>query len=549
MPNIRSFQLTPQQAQLRPSESGPSAFERVATSEQRAGLLGGEALSRGFQTFGRAVDQVGSQQEDKVAQLAQQAEIHNSQQEILNGAVAHTQLAVKAATELPGILAKSDDPVKAMQDYYDNTYGPEVDKINSSMGTQKGQAWAAEHSEKSRETFFLHGMGEAMNIQGARTVAKFQQTTDNLTTAAHANPDGLADYVQQSDGILDSVKDQMTPQQQASLEEHRSNIHAQIALSAGHALADQSAATDAKAFAAGLPPPQNFEKQLNGGWASDFLNEEQRQSLLSYSKVARAQNETLARQASQDGVDNLTSRIYDPTNGRIDYKAAAQAVGQANQDPNIMQRDRNKVGAFVSQAVRAQHMEDIGEQQLKANRDDPGTTFALMKGISEGTTTLDDIGQAAIAGKITVGRMSELAGSLQKPAADALAKVVGDPLVKSQVDQGEAIIRGSTDPGNQAVRDKSDQYKIDVYTKMRNAQMNGQDPRQFVDPKSPTYIDPSLYKPSQQEVADQLVQHMKDLPIKPVKPTASTLEFMLNQLKTLLPKKESDQDVINHGGL
>ena len=79
------------------------------------------------------------------------------------------------------------------------------------------------------------------------------------------------------------------------------------------------------------------------------------------------------------------------------------------------------------------------------------------------------------------------------------------------------MIRGNVDPGNQAVRDKTDQFKIDTLKTLQDVMAGGGDPRPYLDPKSPQYLfSPERvkqYQPTKNEIANQVV--VKAAPAKP----------------------------------
>ena len=119
--------------------------------------------------------------------------------------------------------------------------------------------------------------------------------------------------------------------------------------------------------------------------------------------------------------------------------------------------------------------------------------------------------------QITVTRGMELSARINRPATDAMKKISDNPIVKTQFDQAAAVIRGNVDPGNQAVRDKTDQFKIDTLKTLQDVMAGGGDPRPYLDPKSPQYLfSPERvkqYQPTKNEIANQVV--VKAAPAKP----------------------------------
>ena len=508
MPNIREFDLPSNASVLRPEEQGPEAAARQARISQEIGQARGAVISQGFHAIGRAAGE-GYQKYDD----------HQTQQDILSGVQAHTQLAAKTAEELPQVLAKSDDPVQAMKDYYNETYLPGTQKINDSMSTDRSKMWAAEHTAQQSGAFFQHGMAEAMNIQGAKSIAKFQSAQDNLSVAAHANPQGLDLYTQQADATLDAIKGTLTVQQQTQLEEHRSNMHAQLALAAGHSLADAN--------------PKQFQKDLDGGWGANYLNEEQRQNLRQYSNYAERQQDMDQRRTSQEHVQDWVSNLYGD-DGRIKQITPAM-IGQLHQDGAIRPQDQRSAVNLGVSLFKQQQREDEGTLEAKTMYTDPHVAADMISRIGDPTNPLtrDQIAHEVDQGHISVSLGLEFANKIAPKNLDVLAKLNNNPIVKSEFDRAASVIRGATDPGDQAVRNKTDAFKMDTLRTLQDAVTNGQDPRPLLDPKSPTYLfSPEKldqYKPSKAEIASQIVQPPAAKGAPP--PSAMTPEQKMDALK------------------
>lgn len=246
---------------------------RAARVTQETSRSLGESYAQGFRKLGAAIGQGGELLDNYV-----------TQRDIGNAAVQHTALAAQAATDLPKVLASSADPVQAVKDYWMNTYQPAVDKINAGMSTKRSRMWSAEHTESGMQAFIHSGMSQALSIVGARNIQNFQQSVDNLDATVRKDPHSYENVIKQADSLIDGMKGTLSGEQQVSMEMHRANVRQQLAVAAGHALADQNAG--------------QFKKDLANGWGSDYLGPQAREAMGHYADYVIKKQDAAAKRLS-----------------------------------------------------------------------------------------------------------------------------------------------------------------------------------------------------------------------------------------------------------
>jgi len=514
MPNIRTYE-NPIDV-IRPEETGPETLARAAR------VIGAEYNQMG-QQIGGAVSQVGGQVADAIHAHDVQAETTD----IGNKIIAAKMQTDQEQAELnkrqlnpesfidPNLTgparaqAIADVQRQATQDqaeYNEKTLEPRMQSIRDSAHTKEGQAFTQAHLERWATE---HGNKQIVNqaiVSGEQFRQGWETTTRLSIARAAANPgdldSALADYTQNFNQGIANARG-LTPEQLAKAKEEGDLGRREIVHNAIFGAAKDGDPTGIATAQTILDNPkyagligsergqlQDHIKTMTKFGESQVRQkaEDNRRAMEDTSKANEAK--VFGSFAQQDGT------LRQPT--AQDYAGVVQLVGS---------------GQMSAAAGNAMHrMFDVMKSEDTAQHDDPATVLNLMKGIVNGTTTLDTIGKAATDKKITVRMLIELSNGLQKPSTDALKKIDADLIVKTQLGMANSIIRGKTPDStihaglNQAVQQKMDQYKIDVYMKMRDAIIMGQDPRQFVDPNSKTYVNPELYKPSPEELKNEMVK-------------------------------------------
>lgn len=511
MPNIPQFNLPSAQSKLTPDETGPrvtalagEALARKARGQMETGRVQGAQIAQGYAALGRGIGNAGSTADDFV-----------TQHDISSAAQQHTELAAKAATDLPKILATAADPVQAVKDYYTNQYQPAVDKINGDMSTKRSRMWAAEHSESGAQAFMRSGIAEAMNVQGARAIQSFQTSVNNLSVAAKADPHGLDGYIKQADSLLDGMKGTLGATQQVTAEGHRSNVHQQLAINAAHALADQN--------------PQQFLKDLQSGWGADHITPQQREGLTHYANYALKHQNMGKQRASSDGVvDWATNTAPDPKTG-APKQFTPEGIGAVVNDPNISPDDKQSAARFgtLGNQVWSWKRQNFNTRH-PAPHGNLGDEYQLNQGIKNGTVKIDDISDAMKMYLDTKGQrgISEqtahsLMGKLKPDKVEAYSHVHSDPTLKSAREQAEEFITGSTShvdtstgiPSNPALKQKIRSFRMDVDKALEGAVDRKENWRDYLDPKNEKYLFArdklQQYVPSKKELADQVVMGQK----------------------------------------
>jgi hypothetical protein len=377
MPNIPQYQVSPNAAAIRPSEEGPSAFERVGRTELMAGELSGRAIGGGISELGRATAQIG----DAYQSL-------QTQQDMVNGAHKASQLAIQAATDLPKVLANSDDPVGAFKNYMENTYEPARQSIMDGMRTAKGQAAMSEHLDSTEVALTTHGIAEAMSVAGTQAMAKTEATTNNLAMAAYQNPYNAAAYADQITSGFNAVKSTLTPQQQAALPVHIQEERQKVFLAAGQKLIDTN--------------PSVFKQQLAKGWGAGDLSAEGIRTLDNAADYKIREQHTEAREASEDRADDYMGQIALALQTG-DTAALAKISGQAANDPSLRGGARARTQIFaISAADRVLNGTNVPENQK---------VYSLLHDQALDQTVPDETYKDGVTAQVKGGQISAQSGA------------------------------------------------------------------------------------------------------------------------------------------
>ena len=490
MPAIKEF-TNPIEG-VRPSDMAESAFKQTAYSLQRTGIQGENIIRQGTGELARGIGVAGA----ATREIGDVFEQHQAVQQHLQAVQQDTAGRLQDAENLPGIMAKSDDPVKALQDYYQNVVGPRGDKIASGLTNEKAQASYADHRASADESFQVHYLSQAMDVMGAKTIAQADQIHANNAALVDADPHQLSYVLDQERQTRKIALGNMSVGQQATAIEHGQQQDQQLAL-----VAVQSAA---RTFFRNNPtatpdqfPMGDLGKDSTGNSVLGAQGIEHAKSVVS---EMHAQIDHETRERSQDAIDQYTSSFL-TADGRINAAAAVRAAGAARVDPNIRPQDRNKVAAFAGTAVRQQRMEDLGFAQMRATRDDPNAVLGILKGFADGTTTLDSIGADMKAGKITPARGVEFANQLGR--ADQFKQTQQDPRFKAAIATATSKLHitgglwGNDPAGNEAAK----QFNADMLQRLGGLDKASRE--QYLDPRSPAYIgsDDALkaYMPSDEQ--------------------------------------------------
>lgn len=381
MPNIPQYELPLGQSDIRTNTSGAEAISRAGGAVSRAARVGQETA----RSIGQYTTESWAMAGRMVAKGGEVLDNYITTKDIASAAEQHTALAAQSAKDLPAILAKADDPVKAAQDYYDNVWKPAADGINQNMTTKGSRRWATEHMAMASDHFHQNAIAEAMSITGAKTIAKFDSSIDNLGTAAHSDPHGVDNYAKQIDSIGQQMKPLLTPQQQVQFEAHLHAAKGNVYMAAGQALAEKN--------------PHAFKQQLDGGWGKDYLSDTQRQQLSNYSHVMVREARSDAREASQDAAEKWQSKFYDPKTGDV-VKITPEVMKQINADPSLRPQDKTRI---IGGAMRAYKEQQAVNNGLEAQKNDAVTVHNLegRMGDENNPLTHDQVDEAAQKGLIS----------------------------------------------------------------------------------------------------------------------------------------------------
>lgn len=534
MPNIPEFNLPSAQSKVEPRSEGASATMRAGRIIQETARSEGESVAAGWRAAGNMVGRAGGLLDDYV-----------TQRDISSAAEAHTRITAQAAKDLPGILANSNDPVTAVQDYYDKTYGPAVEKINQGMMTKRSRMWAAEHSQSGAQAFMRSGVAEAQSIVGARAIQSFQNSVDNLSNAAHSDPHNATAYVDQADSLLNGMKGTLSPAQQIAVEGHRSKVKQQIMISAGHAMADQN--------------PQQFIKDLEGGWGKDHLDAHQRELLTHYATYTAKRQSRVAKGTSTGAMADWINGKYDQESGQ-DREITPEEIGRIGNNPNVLPEDKKAITRFgvtmnkIQTWMQEHKVKGKGvptgnagsELDLRSRLADPNNPTT----IDQITDALEDYAKNPHTG-ISPAKALEIAKKIKPAKAMDLTHLNNHPLVKGELDKADNIISGNSagDPkSNPAIKGKIDDFRLDTMRTLQEALDRGENWREYVDPKNPKYLFAperiQRYRPSDKERRDGILQQypnpepgQRGITIPPVNPNDS--QFLKAQPK-IAPAKPKE---------
>ena len=510
MANIPEYNLPLGQSGLQPSTGGAEAFERAGMETQRAARVTeetgrelGNSIAQGYAKLGQFVKGAGGLVDDYL-----------TQKDIASAAQQHTALAAQAAKDLPGIIANAADPVKAVQDYYENTYQPAIEKINGGMITKRSRMWSVEHSQSGAQAFMHTGIAEAMNVQGERAITGFNKSMDNLSDAARADPHGLDNYIKQVDSLIDGTKSALSPTQQVHIEGMREKMKEQVAIAAGHALAEQN--------------PAQFVQDLQNGWGKGVITEQNRQLLTHYATYVTRQKKLQAARTSSDITTDWASNGpggIGPDGKPTQPTWTPEGIGWMANNPAISAEDRQaaaRLGAIGNQVMiwKKAHF----NTRHPAPHGNMGDEYMLEQGIKDGKVTIGDIADGMQRYLQTHGQYgisdttaARLMGKLKPEKVEKYSAIHSDPVLKSAREQAEELIeqqgqmmyKGAFNSGNPAVRARIRQFRMDVDNTLEGAMDRKEDWKQYIDPSNPKYLfTPDKlrqYVPTKPEITGQML--------------------------------------------
>jgi hypothetical protein len=474
MPNIPSYDLPAEQSRVVPRSEGATATMRAGRILQETARSVGDMQLQGARQLAAGIAKAGNLVDDYV-----------TQSDISSAAQEHTRITAQASKDLPGLIANSKDPVKAVQDYYDNTYAPAVQKINDNMSTKRGRMWAAEHSQAGAQAFMRTGLAEAATVAGARAIESFNTSVNNLAEAARNDPHNLQSYIDQGNSLIDGMKGTLTPAQQAQVELHRNKVSQQLTISAGHALADQN--------------PTQFMKDLDAGWGKGVLDEQHRDALHHYAQYTQKRQGRIAKGNSTGTVADWINGKYDSESGQ-DREITPQDIGSIINNPNVLPEDKQSIQRF---GVTMNHIQTwMQEHKVKGRgvpQGDAAAELDLRHRLADpnNPTTIDQITDALEQyGRnpnhgVSPAKAMAIAKMIKPTKAMDLKKLMDDPILKGELDRADTIISGNAqgDPKtNPAIKGKIDDFRLETMRTLQDALSRGENIREYLDPKNPKYL-------------------------------------------------------------
>ena len=514
MPNIRQFELTPQQAEIHPSEEGPSAYARIGREEQYTGEQIGAAYSRGLSTIGKTVSQVGDMYEN-----------HLTTQQFVQGMQASSQRQGQFEDEKQAALA-SPDPVTAMKATVDK-FGQDMDKIGDNFTTEQGQRMWAEHRATAYNQALVHGMAEANTAVGDKTIQSIQATQNNFVGIVDSNPHALDTSLDQIDQLYSAAKTNLTPQQQTRLDAEHLAVRNQLGL-----VAVNSAARDYFTHNPNATPDQfpmgDLGKDSQG---NSVLTAEGVLHAQAVVKSAWQEQKTIFNENSENAAGTVLANVFGKE-GVYNPQAGFKAAGDI-QTGMAAGTIEPKTGAAVLRSIQSMHYEAIdqsraglrfGEEQadyarrLPAQTSDPTAVSDMNKKIASGVFAPEQVRELYNNKQITtddyVRAYGAAATTYQKPGA---LSMFNTPAYKGEEQRINAVITGNNVPGEPKVLAAQGMARRDLGVAMGNAKVAGIDPQSLLDPQNPNYWPTperlQTYAPTQQDRADALVN--KTMPNAP----------------------------------
>lgn len=517
MPNIRQFELTPNQSELRPSEEGPSALARIGREEQYTGEQTGAAYARGISAIGKTAGEIDQQFED-----------HQTTQQFVQGMQASSQRQAQFEDEKQKALGAAD-PVAAMKDTVAK-FGEDMDKIGQQFTTTQGQRMWAEHRATAYNQALVHGLAEANTAVGDKTIQSMQTTQNNFVGLVNSNPHALDTTLDQLDQLYSAAKTNLTPQQQTRLDEQHTAVRNQLGI-----VAVNSAARDYFKHNPDATPESFPMGDLGKDSAGNsVLTAEGSLHAQAVIHSAWSEQRTLHLEASENAAGAALANsfgpggVYNPSEGMKSAGEVQTLMATGQMEP--------KVGASVLRSLQSMHFEVINQgraqtrfgqeeadyaRRLPTTVDDQAVKVDMDKKIASGVYSPEQVRELYNNKQITtdtyVRAYGAAATTYQKPGA---LSMFNTPAYKGEETRINAVITGTNVPGEPKVLAAQGMARRDLGVAMGNAKVAGIDPQSLLDPQSPNYWPTperlKTYAPTTQDRADELVN--KTQPTQPPAP-------------------------------
>ncbi|MGO9997508.1 MAG: hypothetical protein ACLPKW_07145 [Acetobacteraceae bacterium] len=538
MPNIRQYETPVGQSDIRPSEEGPSAFERVGRTEQYAGEAAGRAISQGVNDLGRTVGEIGKQYE-----------VHATTQQFLSGMQQSAQRQAQFEDEKAQALA-SPDPEAAMRTTV-SKFNEDLNTIGSTFTTPEGQRMWAEHQATAYTQALTHGMADAYTAVGDKIIQNIEATQHDFVNLTDKNPHMLASTLDQVDQMYAAAKMNLTAKQQTYMDEQHATVRNQLGL-----VAVNSAA---KSFFQNNPnaTPDQFPM---GDLATDSAGN----SVLSAEGLLHAQavihsawqeQKTLHLEQSENAAGQAEINAY--RNGTYDPALGFRAAGQVQSLVASGQMDA-RTGASVLRSLQSMHNEVVDQQDRSIEFQRSGIRFgqeqqdreSRLPATEDNQAVMGDLDKKIAGGLMPPSEVRELYNNKQI-TTETYRRSYGDaemtyqkpgslsmfttPAYKGELKRVDAaILHTAGDTPGPAVSAMQGLAERDLGVAMGRAKAAGIDPQSLLDPGGPNYWPTpdrmKAYAVTAPGAADALFNKTTVAPTGPVRPPAAILEDIIKKM-------------------
>jgi hypothetical protein len=473
MPAIRQFEAP--ELGLRPTERGVEATAAAARRVQGAyneGAASIKEVAENTIAMGRSIG-------NTVANVGEVAVKAIEHQEVSKGSAELAKLHM-SATQQYNERIKNADPndLSVGPKYLDEVLNPALDKFQGAFMTEGGQKWAEARVSSLRLHMADKMEADQATMAGQAIAVNLEQTKNALSSTVRSDPSSVRETLGQWESTVKELvrtSPALTGVQSAKIQgELTQHGKSEIVKSALIGMAAINPAAATKAVESG-----QYAEYISGADAKAIIANAQQQVRAQRvdETYARHNNDLQRRQVSEAAENEVLKRVYsdDPkVMGQVSTKSIVN-------DDRLSNPTKEKLIRLVEREMKPESDAKVSARTSL----DLFARIALPDGDPRKLTSLDDITQARIDGKLTKADYNDLRREYTEartPQGEKLSKDREDFLKRwaPMIDGGFSVTGMHSMLGTQ----KTYEFQSDARRQEEDLRKRGLDPHLVYDPRS-----------------------------------------------------------------